>query len=468
MACRAGDSGSPPGSSRPSNGSVEFKIQELKSSDYLDITQESQIFGSDKSNVPPAQYSRVSEVIRQITSSNPTVHRIQCGAFCGGKHCKHEDPSRWTQSIDNPFNGLYSTWITENILAMARPSTLLFTEYRLLEKFKEAGIKAVINLQTPGEHAHCGPASELHPSGFTYNPEDFMKSGIYYYNYSWPDYCAPSEENILDVVKVIDFSCIEGKIALHCHAGLGRTGVAIACYLVYSLRVPPEEAIRRVRDKRPGSIQTRVQIDLVHNFSIQLCSLWTLYPSSHLTSFTIDEYVERQSKLFHGEERNKYKHIPKIIDVICEQLNELGQDKLFQYHTYNTSESTSLALEKPPNRIDKKESWLVILTQEEEEEESTDGGRDHQCLSDDDHLIQSLCGTCPCSNSENFKRRITNLEVEFNNRWIWESLTFETDPTVLFNLLFTYLSRLKEPLLSEIDYWQENFTEHISKVTILS
>lgn len=38
------------------------------------------------------------------------------------------------------------------------------------------GIKSIINLQRPGEHASCG--NPLEPeSGFTYLPEAFMEAG---------------------------------------------------------------------------------------------------------------------------------------------------------------------------------------------------------------------------------------------------------------------------------------------------
>ena len=81
------------------------------------------------------------------------------------------------------------------------------------------GINAVVNLQTSGEHSQCGPGLET--CGFTYLPEELMKNGIYFYNYPLPDYGAPEVSMILDVVKVIDFSCGCGKVAVHCHAGLG-------------------------------------------------------------------------------------------------------------------------------------------------------------------------------------------------------------------------------------------------------
>ena len=49
-------------------------------------------------------------------------------------------------------------------------------------------------------------------------------------------------------------------------SGLGRTGVLIACYLVYSLRVRANDAIRFVRLKRPNAVQTRGQILCVQEF----------------------------------------------------------------------------------------------------------------------------------------------------------------------------------------------------------
>lgn len=48
-----------------------------------------------------------------------------------------------------------------------------------------------------------------------------MKNDIYFYNYHWPDYGTAGIDNILDVVKVIDFSVSNGKVGIHCHAGLG-------------------------------------------------------------------------------------------------------------------------------------------------------------------------------------------------------------------------------------------------------
>lgn len=47
-------------------------------------------------------------------------------------------------------------------------------------------------------------------------------------------------------------------IALHCHGGLGRTGT-IAARLLVEMGSAPAAAIARVREVRPGSIETREQ-----------------------------------------------------------------------------------------------------------------------------------------------------------------------------------------------------------------
>ena len=51
-------------------------------------------------------------------------------------------------------------------------------------------------------------------------------------------------------------------VGVSCGAGLGRTGTILACYLV-SQCFSAEEAINKVRVRRPGSIETREQEDAI-------------------------------------------------------------------------------------------------------------------------------------------------------------------------------------------------------------
>lgn len=64
------------------------------------------------------------------------------------------------------------------------------------------------------------------------------------------DYGSVPKTVLLDMVKVLTFALSEGKVAIHSHAGLGRTGVLVACYLIYTLRCKPTDAVAYVRNKR--------------------------------------------------------------------------------------------------------------------------------------------------------------------------------------------------------------------------
>ncbi|CAH1254847.1 PTPDC1 [Branchiostoma lanceolatum] len=266
-------------------------------------------------NAPTAKYNKISEQLRHVTPGH-----IQCSMFCGGKGCKYENPAKWPAK-DQAVKGLYSSWVTDDILAMARPSTEIITKYEIIEQFKEQGIKSVVNLQRPFEHASCGNALEPE-SGFTYLPQDFMENDIYFYNFGWKDYGVASLGTILDMVKVMSFAMEEGKVAIHCHAGLGRTGVLIGCYLVWAKRLNPHEAIHFVREKRSNSIQTRGQIQCIQEFSQYIRPLRVIFPSQDPISspFTFNQYLSRQRRYLHGFEGRELKYIPKIVDVVCKLL----------------------------------------------------------------------------------------------------------------------------------------------------
>lgn len=55
-------------------------------------------------------------------------------------------------------------------------------------------------------------------------------------------------------------------VAVHCGAGLGRTGVVLACYFV-TRGLSGDDAIARVRRLRPGSVETEEQAESVREFA---------------------------------------------------------------------------------------------------------------------------------------------------------------------------------------------------------
>ncbi|XP_038668674.1 protein tyrosine phosphatase domain-containing protein 1-like isoform X2 [Scyliorhinus canicula] len=291
---------------------------------YSSLEHRRYIVTSEKGSMrrPTAKYTKVGERLRHVIPGH-----MQCSMACGGRACKYENPSRWSEE-EQALKGLYSSWITDNILAMARPSTEIIEKYSIIEQFQRHGIKTVINLQRPGEHARCG--NPLEPvSGFTYLPEVFMEAGNYFYNFGWKDYGVASLTTILDMVKVMAFALQEGKLAIHCHAGLGRTGVLIACYLVFATRMSADQAILFVRAKRPNAIQTRGQLLCVREFSQFLIPFRNVFsccdPRAH--AVTVSQYLIRQRHLLHGYEARQLRHVPKIIHLICKWLLDFAENR---------------------------------------------------------------------------------------------------------------------------------------------
>ncbi|KAK2917940.1 hypothetical protein Q8A73_004686 [Channa argus] len=241
--------------------------------------------------VPRPSYSQARE---NLVKAIPP--KLLCLLACGGKDCRYEGPECWKLN-QQVIRGLFSSWVTDDIIAMARPSNHLIEKYNIIEQFQRLNIKSIINMQLPGEHAHCGPPLDPE-SGFTYSPQSFMENDMK-----------------------------EGRVAVHCHAGLGRTGVLIACYLIYTLRISPSEAVHFVRIKRPCSIQTRAQITQVFDFARLLCTQLVQYPDlslRHGAPFTLQHYLNRQALLLHGQEGRALRQTPKVLYLLCVRLSCLA------------------------------------------------------------------------------------------------------------------------------------------------
>ncbi len=96
--------------------------------------------------------------------------------------------------------------------------------------------------------------------------DDWMKNINYLHIHS-NDMGVPEFE---DLVKAVDF--IHQRITnnepvmVHCLAGLGRTGTILACYLIKYQKLSADDSIQKVRESRPGSIQSFPQEEIIFQF----------------------------------------------------------------------------------------------------------------------------------------------------------------------------------------------------------
>uniref|UniRef100_A0A7N6AUZ8 Uncharacterized protein n=1 Tax=Anabas testudineus TaxID=64144 RepID=A0A7N6AUZ8_ANATE len=260
---------------------------------------------------PRAKYTIVGEAIRYIVPEH-----MQCSIGCGGQDCKYDNPSYWRDD-QQAIKGLYSSWVTDHLLAMSRPSSELIEKYNIIDQFRRNGIKTVINLQTPGEHANCG--NPLEPeSGFSYRPE-----------------CCTCVTNNTMQFQFI-FTTLAGmtmawpvNLFVLAHSLLFTPGVLLACFMAYATRMTANQAILYVRAKRPNSIQTRSQLRCVKQFVQFLTPMRSVFSCAEPRSnpVTLSQYLNRQRHILHGNERKELRHLPKIVQLVCRLLLDIAENR---------------------------------------------------------------------------------------------------------------------------------------------
>ncbi|XP_077390309.1 dual specificity protein phosphatase CDC14AB isoform X3 [Festucalex cinctus] len=86
----------------------------------------------------------------------------------------------------------------------------------------------------------------------TYEASRFADAGFRHLDLFFPDGSTPADDIALRFLALCRATA--GAVAVHCKAGLGRTGTLIGCYLMTRYRFSAAEAIAWIRICRPGSV----------------------------------------------------------------------------------------------------------------------------------------------------------------------------------------------------------------------
>ena len=162
------------------------------------------------------------------------------------------DPEDYA-SLDNPLNADLHEIVPGKLIAMKGPKDLagggLWADVMVNGKFnhrdfspqhythilKQFDVQAVVRLNEPH-----------------YARESFLAAGIAVADLSFDDCTAPPVHVVAKFLAIAE--ALPGALAVHCKAGLGRTGTLIALYMMKHHGFSAREAMGWLRIVRPGSV----------------------------------------------------------------------------------------------------------------------------------------------------------------------------------------------------------------------
>lgn len=142
--------------------------------------------------------------------------------------------------------------------ACAMPFSIYDREKRLLQDLLDHQVSLVVMLVTD-EEARGATGTELRRL--------YQDRGLEVLQAPIADMQVPERAVLEGALAEASHALGEGKnVAVHCHAGRGRTGLFAACLAKELLDLDGAQAVGRVRQYIPGAVETEAQEQFVFTF----------------------------------------------------------------------------------------------------------------------------------------------------------------------------------------------------------
>ena len=142
-----------------------------------------------------------------------------------------------------------------NIYRSAMPYSSYDPEGRLIKAYQDNNISLVVIL--------AGPQETLRITGRNLSNE-YSAQGFEVISLPIEDFEVPELDQVREAIqKILTHTQTGENIAVHCHAGVGRTGMLMACLAKIGLGYSAEDSIHWVRDHLPGAVEVPKQEQLV-------------------------------------------------------------------------------------------------------------------------------------------------------------------------------------------------------------
>ncbi|KAG5879920.1 hypothetical protein JTB14_014393 [Gonioctena quinquepunctata] len=158
-----------------------------------------------------------------------------------------------------------------------------------------------------------------------YNADAFTQVGIQHFDLIFPDGTIPPKDVLLKFLTIAEMA--PAAIAVHCKAGLGRTGSLIGAYLIKHYCMTAREAIAWMRLCRPGSVigQQQIWLEKLENW------LWKLGSQYRMKKYGSGDKIPR----------HKYGIYSKVWPIQREKIIAESRKKIQRSFTKSQMEKIS-------------------------------------------------------------------------------------------------------------------------------